>query len=180
MRQAGAAYPEMQLAERKYDLVMYLAHDIRTPLASVIGYLNLLSEEPYMTAKQRVKYTSIALEKMKKEFFEITRYNMQQIHIHKERIALYYMLVQLSDELLPLLQERGNTAILKADENLTICGVLSSTLSMDKDRAHITGLWSKLPQKKLALPYSGGTVVGQPSARQIPFRKRFVSRILPQ
>lgn len=120
---------EMQLAERKKnDLVMYLAHDIRTPLTSVIGYLNLLSEAPDMPAKQREKYTGIVLEKsfrlekMINEFFEITRYNMQQIHIHKEQIDLYYMLVQLSDELSPLLQERGNTAILKADENLTICG----------------------------------------------------------
>lgn len=38
---------EAKLAEqRKNDLVMYLAHDIRTPLTSVIGYLSLLEEAP--------------------------------------------------------------------------------------------------------------------------------------
>lgn len=120
---------EAQLAEqRKNELVMYLAHDIRTPLTSVIGYLNLLSEAPDMPTEQRAKYVDITLdkayrlEKMINEFFEITRYNMQQISITKETIDLYYMLVQLSDELSPLLSANGNQVILNADENLTAYG----------------------------------------------------------
>lgn len=120
---------EAQLAEqRKNELVMYLAHDIRTPLTSVIGYLNLLSEVPDMPIEQRAKYINITLEKayrlekMINEFFEITRYNLQQISITKETIDLYYMLVQLSDELSPLLSANGNTTVLNADENLTVSG----------------------------------------------------------
>ena len=118
---------EAQLAEqRKDDLVMYLAHDIRTPLTSVIGYLNLLEEEPDMSVKQRAEYVQITLdkayrlEKMIDEFFEITRYNLQQIELSKDSIDLYYMLVQLSDELSPVLAARGNSVVLKADENLTV------------------------------------------------------------
>lgn len=120
---------ETQLAEqRKNDLVMYLAHDIRTPLTSVIGYLNLLAEAPDMPAEQKAKYVDITLdkayrlEKMINEFFEITRYNLQQIHLSKETIDLYYMLVQLIDELSPTLYENGNTAVLEGDENITIYG----------------------------------------------------------
>ena len=120
---------EAQLAEqRKNDLVMYLAHDIRTPLTSVVGYLNLLSEVSDMPDAQREKYVNIALEKayllekMIDEFFEITRYNLQHIRISKEPIDLYYMLVQLSDELSPVLSANGNTTVLKADENLTVEG----------------------------------------------------------
>lgn len=113
---------------RKNELVMYLAHDIRTPLTSVIGYLNFMAETPDMPATQRTKYMNITLdkayrlEKMINEFFEITRYNLQQIHINKENIDLYYMLVQLTDELSPSLSENGNTAVLKADEKLTVYG----------------------------------------------------------
>lgn len=113
---------------RKNELVMYLAHDIRTPLTSVIGYLNLMAEAPDIPAAQRTKYINITLdkayrlEKMINEFFEITRYNLQQINISKENIDLYYMLVQLSDELSPELTENGNTTVLKADENLTVYG----------------------------------------------------------
>lgn len=120
---------DAQLAEqRKNDLVMYLAHDIRTPLTSVIGYLSLLEEAKDMPAEQRDKYTSITLEKayrlekMINEFFETTRYNLQQIRLEKENIDLDYMLQQLTDELLPVLSQRGNTVILRADENITVYG----------------------------------------------------------
>lgn len=118
---------ETALAEqRKDELVMYLAHDIRTPLTSVIGYLNLLEEEPDMPAEQRAKRVHIALEKayrleaMINEFFEITRYNSQQITLSKETIDLHYMLVQLSDELSPVFAPRGNTVALHLAEDLTV------------------------------------------------------------
>ena len=56
------------------------------------------------------------------EFFEITMYNQQQITINKENIDLYYMLVQLIDELSPTLSAKGIQAVLKADEDLTVYG----------------------------------------------------------
>lgn len=118
---------EAQLAEqRKNDLVMYLAHDIKTPLTSIIGYLSLLDEISDMPEEQRMRYVHITLdkayrlEKMINEFFEITRFNLQHIYLEKETIDLYYMLVQLTDELLPILSKNGNTTVLHADENLTI------------------------------------------------------------
>lgn len=113
---------------RKNDLIAYLAHDLKTPLTSVIGYLSLLDEASDMPSEQRAKYTRITLdkayrlEKMINEFFDITRYNLQQIVIQKEPIDLYYMLVQLTDEFLPVLEQNGNTAVLKADESLTVPG----------------------------------------------------------
>ena len=109
-----------QIAEqRKNDLVMYLAHDIRTPLTSVIGYLSLLEEVPEMPIEQRAKYVHITLEKAQRletlvnELFEIARYNLQQIPLEKEEIDLSYMLVQITDEFYPLLSARGNTFVFK-------------------------------------------------------------------
>lgn len=113
---------------RKDDLVMYLAHDIRTPLTSVIGYLDLLEEAPDMPAAQRIKYTRIALdkadrlEKMVNEFFEITRFNAQQTELQKENIDLSYMLMQLTDELTPVLEANGNTVHVDAADDLTVYG----------------------------------------------------------
>ncbi len=124
-QRAEAAKREEQ---RKNDLVVYLAHDIRTPLTSVIGYLSLLDEAPDMPAEQRAKYTRITLEKANRleklinEFFEITRYNSQQGKLEKGPIDLYYMLVQLMDEFFPILSEHGNTAVLEAAETLTVSG----------------------------------------------------------
>ena len=120
---------ETALAERRKDeLVMYLAHDIRTPLTSVIGYLNLLEEEPDSPPEQRAKRVHIALDKayrleaMINELFEITRYNSQQITLSKKTVDLYYLLVQLTDELTPVLAARDNTVALRLDENLTVQG----------------------------------------------------------
>ena len=114
--------------QRKDELVMYLAHDIRTPLTSVIGYLSLLDENPDMPVAERSKNVRITLDKacrleeMINEFFEITRYNSQQIKLSKETIDLYYMLVQLTDELSPVLTLHGNSVSLNVDEKMTVFG----------------------------------------------------------
>lgn len=112
--------------QRKDELVMYLAHDIRTPLTSVIGYLCLLEEEPDMTKEERIRNIHIALDKsyrldkMVNEFFEITHYHSKQIKLKKQRVDLYYMLVQLRDEFLPSFSLRNNSVLLEFDENMTI------------------------------------------------------------
>lgn len=111
---------------KKNELVMYLAHDIRTPLTSVIGYLSLLDESPEIPDLQKKKYIDIALNKARRlemlinEFFDITRYNTQQIQLDCVKVDLYYMLIQLIDEFYPVLSAKGNYATLKADENLTV------------------------------------------------------------
>ncbi len=114
--------------ERKNNLVMYLAHDIRTPLTSVIGYLSLLEEAKDMPMEQREKYVHITLEKAGRleqlinEFFEITRYNIQEIVLEKEKIDLYYMLVQMLEEFYPVLEEKGNRAVLHSSEDVSVYG----------------------------------------------------------
>lgn len=114
--------------ERKNNLVMYLAHDIRTPLTSVIGYLSLLEEAKDMPMEQREKYVHVTLEKANRleqlinEFFEITRYNIQEIILEKEKIDLYYMLVQMLEEFYPALEEKGNRAVLHSSEDVCVYG----------------------------------------------------------
>lgn len=115
-------------AQRKNDLITYLAHDLKTPLTSVIGYLSLLDEAPDMPAEQKAKYVHITLEKALRleklinEFFEITRYNLQQMVLEEERIDLSYMLVQMTDEFYPLLAANDNRIELHADEGISIQG----------------------------------------------------------
>ncbi len=120
---------EAQEAEqRKNDLVMYLAHDIKTPLTSVIGYLSLLDEAPDMPEEQKSKYTKITLEKSYRleklinEFFDITRFNLQTIPLEKQLINLPYMLLQMADEFYPVLALSGKETVVDADENLTLYG----------------------------------------------------------
>ena len=113
-----------QEAQRKNDLITYLAHDLKTPLTSVLGYLNLLDEAPDMPEAQKEKYTHIALEKAQRleglieEFFEITQYNLQNIFLGKEDLDLSYMLMQMTEEFYPVLAAHGNEIKLEAEEDL--------------------------------------------------------------
>ena len=115
-------------ASRKNDLIAYLAHDLKTPLTSVIGYLALLDEAQDMPIEQKTKYVNIALskalrlEKLINEFFDITRYNLQQIDLEKESINLCHMLVQMTDEFYPLLNAHGNQTEVCVDEDITVYG----------------------------------------------------------
>lgn len=112
--------------QRKNDLVVYLAHDIKTPLTSVIGYLSLLDEGKQMPAETRSRYVHIALEKAYRleslinEFFEITRYRFQSIPLNREEVDLCYMMVQIADEMYPQLTARGKTMKLDVPEDLKI------------------------------------------------------------
>lgn len=99
--------------QRKNDLIVYLAHDLKTPLTSVIGYLTLLQDEPELSPKLRARYAGIALEKAMRledlinEFFDITRFNLTTLTLEKERIHLSRMLEQLASEFIPILSEKN-------------------------------------------------------------------------
>lgn len=98
---------------RKNELMSYLAHDLKTPLTVIIGYLNFLNEFEDITETQKMKCLQAAiteaghLENLINEFFEIARYNSQCVKISKEKVDIKYMLSQISDEFYPLLAEKN-------------------------------------------------------------------------
>ncbi|HBQ86283.1 MAG TPA: vancomycin resistance histidine kinase VanS [Syntrophomonas sp.] len=114
--------------QRKNDLVVYLAHDIKTPLTSVIGYLSLLDEAPDMPPEQKAKYVGITLEKAYRleqlinEFFEITRFNLQTIVLNKEKINLLFMLQQMADEFYPMLTPQKKQVSVNVPDGLILWG----------------------------------------------------------
>ena len=80
--------------QRKNDMIVYLAHDLKTPLTSVIVYLELLRDEPGLSPGLRARYTEIAYEKAQRleqlinEFFEITRLNLTTMELDRQKINL--------------------------------------------------------------------------------------------
>lgn len=98
--------------QKKNDLIMYMAHDLKTPLTSVIGYLSLLNEEKEISKDLQNKYIKIALDKslrleeLTNQFFEITRYNLNDMPITKTNIDLVMLLDQLVEEFYPMIEER--------------------------------------------------------------------------
>lgn len=112
--------------KRRQDLIAFLAHDLKTPLTSVLGYLQLLWDEPGLDAEQRAKYTGIALEKAKRldelvgEFFDI---NTMELSLkNREPVQLSFLLEQLADEFYPLFVKKGLSCTPKIQPHLVVEG----------------------------------------------------------
>ena len=112
--------------QRKNDLVVYLAHDLKTPLTSVIGYLSLLRDEKEISEELREKYLAIAcdkserLEELINEFFEITRFNLSKITLEYSTVDLKLLLEQLIFEFGPMLNDKKLSCILHMSEKSNI------------------------------------------------------------
>ncbi len=116
----------MDAEQRKMDLIVYLAHDLKTPLTSVIGYLSLLSEEKEISDALRERYLGIALDKAERleelinEFFDITRFNLSEIALERSSVNVSRMLEQMAYEFRPMFQEKNLTYRLDLQENVEI------------------------------------------------------------
>lgn len=112
--------------ERKNDLVLYLAHDLKTPLTSIIAYLTLLRDDENMDEQKRAECINISLDKANrlneliKEFFEITCYNISDMKIEKQEINLSMMLSQITDEFYPLLYPKNMTFETDIEDDIII------------------------------------------------------------
>lgn len=113
---------------RKNDLLVFLAHDLKTPLTSVIGYLNLLRDGPDLSPEQRAKYTGIALDKALRleelmgQFFAITRESLHGAPAAPAEIQLSMLLEQLADEFMPLFASKSLTCRTEIRSRLTVRG----------------------------------------------------------
>lgn len=113
-------------AQHKVDMIAYLAHDIKTPLASVIGYLCLLDETEDLPEELRHKYTHMTLEKAYRlerlinEFFDIAKLNQTYSPLQKEELHLSYLLEQMKEEFYPIMNQKHQTIDIRVDSNMTI------------------------------------------------------------
>ncbi len=112
--------------QRKNDLIVYLAHDLKTPLASVIGYLNLLHDEQQISDGLREKYLSVSLEKAERledlinEFFEIAKYSLSEITLRYGTINVTRLLEMLLFEFKPMLREKNLSCELEGEKDICI------------------------------------------------------------
>ena len=165
--------------QQKNDLVVYLAHDIKTPLTSVIGYLSLLDETPDMPDEEKAKYIHTAWEKANRlrilvnEFFEITRSHSESLPLQKTKVDLYYMIAQISDELYPQLNACGKIIENHVEEDISVYGdsdklarvfnnILKNAISYSEDNSVI---------KVSAIELSEWTVIQFENDGEIPEEK---------
>ena len=140
--------------QRKNDLIVYLAHDLKTPLTSVIGYLTLLRDEQEISSELRKHYLSISLDKAERleelinEFFEIARFNLSNIELMPTKVHLKMMLEQLSYEFLTLLSSK----------QLTLESELEADLSIRFDVDKMQRVFDNLLQNAINYSYEGAVI----------------------
>ena len=141
-------------ARRKDDLVTYLAHDLKTPLASVVGYLSLLEEATDLPAEQRIRFTGIALDKAHRldalieEFFDITRFDFHDIVLTRGYVDLSLLLAQVADEFYPILSDQGKSVEVDAPAHLTVL--------IDGDK--MARVFNNVLKNAIAYSYEGSTI----------------------
>ena len=124
---------ERESERTKNELITNVAHDLRTPLTSIIGYLELLAGNQQVPADMQHKYIEIAygksrrLQKLIEDLFGFTKLNCGKIAMHVGQIDIVKLLGQLVEEAYPNFVEKGLSydlqsnvpaKIINADRNL--------------------------------------------------------------
>ncbi len=114
---------EEEAEETKNELITNVAHDLRTPLTSIIGYIDIVNNMPNLTEEQRSEYLKITWEKARKleklinELFSFTKISYGGMPMRMERIDLIKMLEQEVDELYPTFKDNELECLLETDTN---------------------------------------------------------------
>ena len=100
----------------KNDLVSSVAHDLRTPLTSIIGYLGWVRTRTDLDEETRNHYIDIAyqkalrLEQLTNELFGFVKLEHKEMQLHLGKLDLVQLMEQMLDEMTPsfVKNELGN------------------------------------------------------------------------
>jgi signal transduction histidine kinase len=145
---------ERKIEYSKNELITSVAHDLRTPLTSIIGYLDLVSSKE-LGRDTQMKYISIAynkskrLEKLIEDLFTYTKFNFGEVKADYSEVDMVKLLNQLVDEFYPSFTENqlqyefiadSAAAVIKADGNLlarAFANLISNAIKYGKDGKNI-------------------------------------------
>ncbi|KMK76239.1 HAMP domain-containing sensor histidine kinase [Alkalihalobacillus pseudalcaliphilus] len=116
-----------EFAESSKDyLVVNLAHDLRTPLTSVLGYIELILHDEQLSEDEKKHYLKIAfnksqrLEKLIDQLFEITKVNYGKKSLKRKELQLSNLLYQLYEEMIPLFEQAQLQVRMEVEEHVMI------------------------------------------------------------
>ncbi|PEF37125.1 sensor histidine kinase [Bacillus wiedmannii] len=119
---------ERQLERAKHELITNVSHDLRTPLTSIIGYLDLLKTGQYNSNIQSQEYVEIAYVKSQRlkylidELFEYTCLSGVDAKLNLTEVDISSVLGQITGEYLPIFEKEGlNVQKSITEETIPIC-----------------------------------------------------------
>ena len=105
-----------QIDKLRRELVANVSHDLRSPLASIQGYLEtILNKEPSINPEERSKYYEIVLRNTKKlgtlieELFELSKFDAQDVQPDMEQVSMAELAQDLVQQFKPLAEQKGIT-----------------------------------------------------------------------
>lgn len=105
---------ERSAEQSKNDLITGVSHDLRTPLTSILGFLEVIKQDRYRDEVELMYYVDIAhskaehLKHLIDDLFEFTRMN-NGMPLASEALALDDLLRQLMEEYVPIMKDSGIT-----------------------------------------------------------------------
>lgn len=127
---------QMQAEKTKNELITNVAHDLRTPLTSIIGYVGLIKDKRFESEEEYEKYLDIAYSKAEKlkvlieDLFEYTKLNNQAVELKKESMSITSLINQLIEELMPIAEEKQVT--IQTDIKATDTTIQADILKMTR------------------------------------------------
>ncbi len=146
---------ERDALQSNKDLIACVAHDLRTPITSVKGYLDLALDTKHYDLEQRQKYVRIAqtkanrLEYLIHDLFNYTKLTSGEITLHRSKIDLVQLVEQMVEEFYPLFQEeelecttKYNISYLEMNMDgeliaRAVQNLLSNAIKYGKDGKHV-------------------------------------------
>lgn len=104
---------EKKAEQTKNELITNIAHDLRTPLTSILGYLDILSTRRDLSEATKQAYIRIALDKsrhlqqMIEDLFGYTKLSYSAQTTDMKPVDLICLLAQLLDEFYPVFEQNG-------------------------------------------------------------------------
>ncbi|MAB68003.1 MAG: two-component sensor histidine kinase [Bacteroidetes bacterium] len=105
-----------QIDKLRRELVANVSHDLRSPLASIQGYLETIQQkEPSINPEDRSKYYEIVLRNTKKlgtlieELFELSKFDAQDVQPEMEPVSMAELAQDLVQQFKPLAEQKGIT-----------------------------------------------------------------------
>ena len=108
----GLIKKEREWERQKYNLITNLSHDLRTPLTSILGFLELIEKGTNNNEKLK-HYCNISLEKTKKlkssieQLFEFTKINNADLRLNKTKISIEELIEQVTMGFIPSFQDNN-------------------------------------------------------------------------
>ncbi|RDU25204.1 sensor histidine kinase [Anaerosacchariphilus polymeriproducens] len=123
---------EQRWNEERYNMITNMSHDLKTPIMSITGYINLIKDKKYTSEKELSNYCEIVSKKSEdlsvaiNQLFELSKLHSDSLQLQKIAITLNEFMEQVVISYIPLFEEMKMSfkILINPDVKLTVDPIL--------------------------------------------------------